>query len=112
MPLSTKQENIDTILTIVNIVIMLNKESQKNKKFYTLSEIANALHVSRVTVFNRVKRGQIRAEKIGRLYVVPASEVRDLFRQELTDSVKKEIDASVRRVVKEYEETLRLLGKE
>lgn len=91
---------------------MLNNKPEKQKEYYSVAELAKALHVSRVTVFNRIKNGQIPAEKFGRSYSIPASAVHSLLRHELSEKLKKTVDAGVRRAVLEYAETLRLLGKE
>lgn len=89
---------------------MLNNKLEK--EYYSVAELAKALHVSRVTIFNRIKNGQIPAQKFGRSYNIPASAVGSLLRRELSEKLKKDIDAGVHRAVSEYAETLRLLGKE
>ena len=38
----------------------------KNKKYYTVKELADILGISRVAVFNKIKKGEIKAEKAGR----------------------------------------------
>lgn len=40
------------------------------KKFYTTTELAKILKISRVAVFNKIKRGEIKAQKIGRNFVI------------------------------------------
>lgn len=40
------------------------------KDFYTTTELAKLLGVSRISVFKRVKQGSIRGEKMGRNFVV------------------------------------------
>ena len=44
----------------------MNKQSAYLKKYLSTTEVAKLLEVSRVTVFNRIKSGEIKAEKIGR----------------------------------------------
>lgn len=41
-----------------------------NQKYYSTSEVANIMHMTRVGVFKRIKNGKIKAEKVGRNYVV------------------------------------------
>lgn len=41
-----------------------------NKSFYTTVELAKLLGISRVAVFNRIKSGEIKAEKMGRNFVI------------------------------------------
>lgn len=85
------------------------------KQHISVAELAKLLGISRIAVFNRIKKGQIPAEKIGRGYAIRIEDV-DALRSgregELTDERKKEIDAAVGKVVEEYGEALRLLGKE
>lgn len=51
-----------------------------NKDFYTTAELARILGISRVAVFKRIKNGSIKAQKLGRNFVIfkkdiPALEV-------------------------------------
>lgn len=90
----------------------------KGKKaiFISVAELAKMLGISRIAVFNKIKKGQIPAHKIGRSYAVSMEDVTDFIHNSgatiLTDSKKVEIERAVERVVKEYGETLKLLGKE
>lgn len=81
-------------------------------KYLTVSEVARRLGLTRMAIHKRIKNRQITAEKIGNRYLIPEEEFRGLVAQELTDKIKVEIEKGVARVVKEYGETLRLLGKE
>lgn len=85
-------------------------------QYITVAELAKILKLSRVAVFNRIKKGQIPAEKIGRAYVISSRYVDDLVQyidvSVLTEKRKSEIEKVVGRVIKEYGETLRLLGQE
>ena len=47
----------------------------ESKLFYTTKEVADILKVSSVTIFKRIKNGKINAEKIGRNYLIPRSEL-------------------------------------
>ena len=82
------------------------------KEYITIPELAKLLGVSRIAIYNRVKKGQIPAEKAGRTYIIKDRTVRDILGRELTTKRKKRIDASVHRTVKEYGKVLTLLGKE
>ena len=83
-----------------------------NKTHYTVKEIAEILDISRVAVFNKIKNKQIRAEMVGKTYIVDAHELRGIWANELDDKQKEKIEESVARFVKEYGPTLRLLGRE
>ena len=40
------------------------------KEYISIPELARQMNVSRITVFNKVKKGEIKAKKIGRNYVI------------------------------------------
>jgi len=82
----------------------------ETKKYLTVAELAKRLGVSRVTVFRKIKSGGIKAEKIGRNFFIPVSEI--FSDKVLTEEQKQEIKKIVRSAVKEYSETFKLLGKE
>ncbi|MBU2109560.1 helix-turn-helix domain-containing protein [Patescibacteria group bacterium] len=82
------------------------------KKFLTSNEVAKILGISRVAVFKKIKAGQIRAEKIGRNFVIDEKNLMEILGKTLSEKNKKAIEESVKKTIKEYGETLRLLGKE
>jgi excisionase family DNA binding protein len=45
------------------------------KEFYSVPEFAKKLGISRIAVFKRVKKGQIRAIRIGRNWAIPSDEL-------------------------------------
>lgn len=81
-----------------------------DKQFISTTELSSLLGVSRVTIFNRIKKGEIKAKKVGRNFIIDKA---DLPAGLFIDKVdEKEIEEAVRKTVNEYGETLRLLGKE
>lgn len=50
----------------------------KLKEFYTTAELAKLLGVSRIAVFNRIKKGDIRAQKMGRNFVIFKKDIGDI----------------------------------
>jgi excisionase family DNA binding protein len=80
-------------------------------EYLTTAEAAKELGVSRVTVFNRIKAGTIKAERFGRGFAIPREEVTK-NRRGLSEEDKKTIEESVKRAVKDYGVALKLLGKE
>jgi excisionase family DNA binding protein len=82
------------------------------EKYITIPELAKLLGVSRIAIYNRVKKGQIPAKKIGRTYIITDETVAEILGKEVTAKEKKLIDAAVDRTVREYGEVLKLLGKE
>lgn len=83
-----------------------------NKNYFTVKELANLMGVSRVTVFNKIKLGIIKAEKIGRNYIIYKSDLPDMLNTSLTTSDKEYIERGVKKVLKDYGDTIKMLGKE
>lgn len=82
------------------------------KIFLSTSETAKILGISRVAVFKKIKRGEIKAQKIGRNFIIDQKDLSEAFKNILNESKKREIEKSVSKTVREYGETLKLLGKE
>ena len=82
------------------------------EKYITIPELAKLLGLSRIAIYNRVKKGQIPATKIGGTYVITDETVQKVLGRGVTDQNKKRIDAAVGRTVREYGEVLKMLGKE
>ena len=78
--------------------------------YYSTTEVAELLGVSRITVFNMIKDGRIQAEKVGRNYLIPKNALG--IDAELTSDQKQKITKVVKKTIKEYGETLRLLANE
>jgi excisionase family DNA binding protein len=84
---------------------------QNEKKYFSTTELASLLGVSRIAIFKKIKKGEIKAKKKGRNYVIDSSSVPGLA-DELTPKEQKNIDRAVSKVVNEYGETLKLLASE
>jgi excisionase family DNA binding protein len=82
------------------------------KEYITTSELAKFLGISRVAVFKRIKAGKIKAEKIGRNYVISQKELPKILGNVLAEDEKITIKEAVKKTVDEYGQTLKLLGKE
>lgn len=81
-------------------------------KYITAAELADLLGVSHVAVWKRIKKGQIKAERIGRMYVITDREVVHIIGKQPSDKDKGQIEKAVRKAVKDYGEVLRKLGEE
>jgi len=94
---------------------MIKKEIKK-EGYLSVAELAKELGISRIAVFKRIKKGQIPAERVGRAFVISAEVANDILNKKtdeiLTADKKEEIEKAVHKVVEEYGETLKLLGKE
>jgi excisionase family DNA binding protein len=82
------------------------------KDFLTITELAKILDISRVAVFKKIKSGQIKATKIGLMFVIPKQELESVLGESLTLEQKKIINQGIKKTLKEYGKTLELLGKE
>lgn len=91
-------------------------ENKIKKMHISGAELAKILGISRIAVFKRIQKGQIPAERIGRSYVISMDDVNDIIQgtgpKVLTKEKKEVIEKAVKKTVKEYGETLKLLGKE
>ncbi len=88
------------------------KTNNISQEFLTTSELAAIIGVSRVTIYKRIKKGDIDAIRIGRNYVVPKHYVSEVYKRKITATRKKLIEKAVRKVVKEYGDVLIKLGQE
>lgn len=84
---------------------------KENSTFITTNELANLLGISRIAVFKKIRKGEIKAVKKGRNYIINTADVSGL-NDRLSANDKKTISAAINRTMNEYGETLRLLGKE
>jgi len=93
----------------------MNKNKDRKVIYISVAELAKMLGISRIAVFKKIQKGQIPAEKIGRSYAISTEFVTILFphkNKELTEENKKDIEKTVKKVIKEYGETIKRLGKE
>ncbi len=81
-------------------------------KYLSTGELARILGISRIAVFKKIQNGQIKAMKVGRNYIIDPHDIGNILGTALTLEDKKQVDTAVRKTVKEYGETLRLLGAE
>ena len=84
----------------------------KNKAYLTIKELANILGISRIAVYKKVKKGQIKAVKIGRNFVIPRECISNILGKTLSEKDRNNIDRAIKKTVKEYGDVLKLLGRE
>ena len=84
----------------------------KKREYLTIPQLAKILGISRIAVYRKVKKGQIKAERIGRIYAIPRKKVLGNTEKKLTKKDKRLIETVVRKAVREYGETFRLLGQD
>jgi excisionase family DNA binding protein len=82
------------------------------KGYVTIPELAKNLGVSRIAVYNHVKKGEIAAQKAGKIYIITDKTVTNILGKEMTTRSKKLIDKAVHRTVREYGDVLKKLSGE
>lgn len=86
------------------------------KPYFSIAEVAKVLGISRTAVYNKVKKGQIKAIRIGRSFAISDETIKKLIVSikgtVLNDKEKEKIDKVVSRTIKVYGETLKRLGAE
>ncbi|HOB89993.1 MAG TPA: helix-turn-helix domain-containing protein [Candidatus Colwellbacteria bacterium] len=82
------------------------------KEFLSTTEAAKLLNISRVAVFKKIKSGDIKAERIGRNFVISKKDLPEILGTTLGEAKRNLIEKAVRKTIKDYGETLRLLGEE
>ena len=85
---------------------------QIKKDYFTVKELADTIGVSRITIFKRIKAGKIKAEKIGRNYIIYKKDLDGFSKNELTSEEKVNIEIGVKKVLKDYGDVIKMLGKE
>ena len=83
----------------------------KNTQFISIQQLASILGISRIAVYKKIKKGQIKAMKIGRNFAIPKKYVDHILGRTLSAKDKQDIDKAIKRTVREYGETLKLLGR-
>ena len=78
----------------------------------TIPELAEKMGLSRIAIWNKVKKGQIPAVKIGRQYIISEQDANILLGETLTKDQEDWIDSTVSRVVSEYGSVLKKLSHE
>ena len=86
---------------------------EKRKADYiTIPQLAQILGISRIAVYKKVKKGKIKAIKIGRNYLIPKKYILVILGKALGEEERRQIDKAIKKTVEEYGEVLRLLGRE
>ena len=79
-------------------------------RYISTPELAKILGISRIAVYNKVKNGQIKAIRIGKNFAISKKYIDAILGKTLDKSNKKEIDVAVKKTVREYGDTLKMLG--
>ncbi len=84
-------------------------DNATNATLLTTKQAAQMLGVSRMQMVRYIQSGKIVAEKVGRSYVIREHDLDRIFRP-LSERDRARVGHAVDRVVKDYGETIRLLG--
>lgn len=82
------------------------------KEFYSTTEIAHILNISRISVFNRIKLGKIKATKTGRNFIISHDSLLEALGKKVGNIRREQIERAVDRAIKDYGETFKQLAKE
>lgn len=85
---------------------------KEDARYISIKELADLLGISRIAVYKKVKKGQIKALRIGRNFAIPKRYITHIIGGPLSEASKHEIDKAVKKTVKEYGEVLKRLGRE
>jgi len=84
----------------------------KGEKYLTIPQLAKILGLTRIAVYKKVKKGQIKSIRIGKNFAIPIKEVDKISGKTLSEEDKKTIDRAVNKTINEYGEVLKKLGRE
>jgi len=82
------------------------------KKLYSTAEAAKILRLSRVEVFRKIQNKKIKAEKIGRNYVIAQEDLLEALGRVVGSNKKEKIEEAVKKAMKEYGPMFKKLAEE
>lgn len=82
------------------------------KELLSTAEVAQILGISRIAVFKKIKSGEIKAERIGRGFVVRKADILEIAGQVLGEEKKRAIERTIDKTLTDYGEAIRRLGAE
>lgn len=82
-----------------------------DEEYISTAQAAKILGLSRMQVVRKIRRGEIEAKKIGRSFAVSKDNLNPIYKSASTKELTS-IDKGVAKVIKEYGEVLKKLGKE
>jgi excisionase family DNA binding protein len=80
--------------------------------YVSIAQFAKVLGISRIAVYQKIKKGKIKAVRIGRSFAIPKKYITDITGKTLSEKDKGIIDEAVEKTFREYGELLKLLGRE
>ena len=88
----------------------------EKSEYFSIAQVARILKISRIAVYKKVKKGELGAIRIGKIYAIPKENILRNIRRikghplssEDMDRIKRAVD----KTVKDYGEVLKRLGSE
>ena len=80
-------------------------------KYISVPELARKLHISRIAVYKKIKKGEIHAIRIGKNYAISMKDVEYYSGSKLRQTDKRKVELAVKRVVSTHGKVLRVLGR-
>lgn len=88
----------------------------KKSGYFSIAQVARILRISRIAVYKKVKKGEIEAIRIGKIFAIPKEYVvrrlQKIRGRPLTEEEKSKIRKVVDKTISEYGEVLKRLGAE
>ena len=74
----------------------------KGEKYLTIPQLAKILGLTRIAVYKKVKKGQIKSIRIGKNFAIPIEEVDKISGKILSKEDKSIINKAVSKTINEY----------
>jgi excisionase family DNA binding protein len=84
----------------------------QEKEYISVSQMASILGISRVAVHKKIKKGQIKAMRVGRNYIIHQKYIAEIMGEKINEKTEKLINAAVKKTLREYGDVIRRLGRE
>jgi excisionase family DNA binding protein len=82
------------------------------QEFLTIKQAAQFLKINQEAVLKMIKKGQIKAVKIGQSFNISKRDLEIITGEILSSDQKKIIDQGIKKITTEYRTTLKLLEQE
>ncbi len=74
----------------------------EKQRYLTIKQVADLLGVSRIAVFQKVKKGLITGEKIGRNYVIPSDHIDGILGKTLGEKDIQRLNTCLERISSDF----------
>ncbi|MCK9613997.1 MAG: helix-turn-helix domain-containing protein [Candidatus Omnitrophica bacterium] len=85
-------------------------------EYFSIAQVAKILKISRIAVYKKVKKGEMAAIRIGKIYAIPKEnilrKIRKIKGHTLSSEDVERIKRAVDKTIKDYGEVLKKLGSE